>query len=248
MLGGMSAAEAVAAIAEHAGGAGRWDAIEALEVRLQISGLAFRMVGQAAGPRDMDAVVHVHEPRASFRSRVVPEFRGEFDAGAVRLLDADGAVAEERPDAVFVRRAPLPKPRWDMIDAIAFSGYALWHYVAFPAILRRPDVQVDDLGERTIDGERLRGIALHCPPHVPAHSPQQELWIRPDGTMRRLDYTARMIAPWARAGNRCLRDTTAFGLTLPDRRRVTPLLPGLRAAPGPLLVGIELELTGVRER
>ena len=248
MLSSMSVADLVQQIADHAGGAERWDALGALELRVRVGGLAFAMVGQAAPVRDFDAVVQVHEPRVSLRSRVEPAWRGEFDAGTVRLHDAGGAVVDERREAVFVRRAPWPKPRWDAIDAMAFSGYALWHYTTFPALLRRDDVTVTALGERRIGGEPLQGLRLHCPPQLPAHSPDQSLWVGPGGTMRRLDYRARMIAPWAKAANRCLADTTAFGITIPAVRRVTPLLPGLRAAPGPLLVAIDLELTGVRER
>ena len=244
----MDAAGILAQVAAHAGGAARWDALDALELRVKVGGLAFRMFGQGDAVSDFDAVVSVHEPRVSFASRVVPAWRGEFDAGTVRLHDVGGAVAAERRDAVFVRRAPWPKPRWDAIDALAFSGHALWHYTTFPALLRRADVRVASAGPRTIAGEELHGLRLHCPPQVPAHAPDSTLWVRADGTMRRFDYHARMIAPWALAANRCLSDTTAFGLTIPGVRRVTPLGPGRRALPGPLLVAIDLELTGVRER
>jgi hypothetical protein len=232
---------------EHAGGAARWDALEALELRVRVGGLAFRMVGQDAPARDFDALVAVHEPRVRFRSRTVPAWRGEFDGGTVRLHDADGIVVAERAGAVRVRHRPWPR-RWDAIDAMAFSGFALWHYTTFPALLRRGDVALTGLGARRIDGEDLHGLELRCPPSVPAHSPAQQLWFAGDGTMRRLDYTARMIAPWARAANRCLAETTAAGITIPSVRRVTPLLPGLRAAPAPLLVSIDVELTGARER
>ena len=244
----MTAAEVLDRLSEHAGGADRWEALDALEVRVRVGGLAFRMVGQAGPVRDFDAVVAVHEPRITFTSRVDPAWRGVFDAGTVRLEDADGVVTAERANASFVRRAPWPKPRWDAIDAMAFSGHALWHYTTFPALLRRPDVTVTSLGERAIDGVPAHGLELRCPRGLPAHAPVQQLWIGADGTMRRYDYTARMIAPWAKAANRCLADTTAFGVTIPSVRRVTPLLPGRRSAPGPLLVAIDLELTGVRER
>lgn len=243
-----AAAALLCDVREHAGGAARWDELAALEVRVRVGGLAFRMFGQAEPVSDFDAVVQVHEPRVRFRSRAVPQWHGEFDAGTVRLLDPDGAVVQERRGAVFVRRAPWPKPRWDAIDALAFSGFALWHYTTYPALLARDDVTVTGLGTQRIDGENLQGVRLHCPPGVPAHSPDNDLWFSPDGTMRRLDYRARMIAPWAKAANRATAEATAHGITIPVSRRVTPLVPGRRAAPGPLLVSIDLEVTGVRER
>jgi len=243
-----TAAELLGRVAERAGGAERWDALDALELSVRVGGLALRMLGQHRPVTEFDAIVSVHEPRVTFASRAVPEWRGTFDAGAVTLRDAGGEVTGERREAVFVRRPPWPKPRWDAIDAMAFSGFALWHYTTFPALLRRSDVCVTGLGERAIDGAPAHGLELRCPSSVPAHAPVQQLWVREDGTMARLDYTARMISPWARAANRCLAETSAFGVRLPSVRRVTPLLPGLRAAPGPLLVAIDLELTGVRER
>jgi hypothetical protein len=182
-----------------------------------------------------------------FASRTVPAWRGTFDAGAVRLEDEAGASIDERREAVYVRRLPWPR-RWDAIDAMAFSGFALWHYATFPALLNRSDVTVTGLGERRIDGEPLSGLLLHCPPQLPAHSPKQRLWFADDGTMRRLDYRARMIAPWAVTANRCLAETTACGVTIPCSRRVTPLVSGGRAASGPVLVTIDMELTGAQER
>jgi hypothetical protein len=220
--------------------------LDALEMRVRVGGLAFRMLGQAAPVAEFEAVVMVHQPRVSFASRTDPTWRGEFDSGAVRI-HGDAGIARERPRAVFVRRAPWPK-RWDAIDAMAFSGFALWHYTTFPALLLRPDVGAESVRPRMMAGERVHGIRYRCPPALPAHSPTQTLWVTGDGAVRRLDYRARMIAPWARAANCCLSETTAHGVSIPDTRRVTPLLPGGVASPAPVLVSIDLVVTGVRDR
>jgi len=240
-------AELLDRVSAHSGGAARWDALEALDLRVRVGGLAFRMVGQSGPVEDFDARVHVHRQLVHMRSRTDPRWRGEFDAGTVRLQDGDGRAVQERRDAVFTRRAPWPKRPWDAIDAMAFSGHALWGYTAFPALLRRDDVTLTSLGRHAVDGEQLHGLRLHLPAHLYGHAPAQSLWFGDDGAMRRLDYRAGMIAPWAVAANRCLAETTVSGVTIPSVRRVTPLLPGLRAAPGPLLVSIDLELLGVVE-
>ena len=101
------------------------------------------------------------------------------------------------------------------------------------------------LGERDVDGERLHGLAVHYPPTVPAHSREQQWWFTADGALRRNDYRADMVSPLAHAANRVHHETTEFGITLPDERRVTPQLPGRRSAPFPLLVSIAFELEGV---
>lgn len=232
----------------HAGGADRWTSVEALDLRVRVGGLAFRMVGQSQPVADFDARVHVHRQHVYLRSRTDPAWRGTYDAGTVRLQDAEGRTVQERRDAVFTRQVPWPKRPWDAIDALAFSGHALWGYTAFPAYLRRADVTVTAVGRHTVDGARLHGVRVHLPPHLPAHAPAQTMWLDDDGAMRRVDYRARMIAPWAKAANRCLDETTLAGVTIPSVRRVTPLLPGRRAAPGPLLVSIEIELLGLVDR
>ena len=232
----------------YAGGAERWDALEALEVHIRVGGLAFRMAGVLDRVGDDDLVVRVHEPRTEVRSRDTPGWHGVFDHGEARLLDAAGATRASRSAAVRPQRAPWPRAGWDDLDAIAFAGYASWNYLTFPVLLRRPDAQLESIGTHRIAGEDVQGLRVRFPQSVPTHGYSDVLWFTADGALRRHDYRARMIAPWALAANVVLEEQTAFGITVPCRRRVTPQLPFRRAAPAPLLVSIELELTGVRER
>ncbi len=233
---------------DHAGGAARWDAIDALEVHIRVGGLALRSAGVLDRAGDDDLVVAVHEPRVELRSRDIPGWRGVFDAGEATLLGEDGAPTASRLPAVRAQRAPWPRTGWDDLDAIAFCGYASWNYLTFPVLLRRPDARFEALGRHRIAGEDLDGLRVRFPASVPTHGPADILWFTPDGALRRHDYRARMIAPWALAANVVLEETTAFGVTVPSRRRVTPRLPLRHVAPAPLLVSIDLELTGVRER
>ncbi len=57
-----------------------------------------------------------------------------------------------------------------------------------------------------------------------------------------------MVSPLAKAANRCVHEATAFGVTLPDHRVVTPALPLRRAAPRPVLVDITIEVLSATER
>ena len=104
------------------------------------------------------------------------------------------------------------------------------------------------IGEHSIGGERLHGLQLTFGNGVPTHSPAQVYWVTPEGRLRRHDYVARMVSPLAKAANRCLSERSALGVTLPDHRLVTPLLPGRRAAPGPVVVDVEMDVVGARER
>jgi hypothetical protein len=243
----VTAPELLDRVLAHAGGAARWRALEQIRVRVRISGIAFRAAGKAREAAEQDLVVSVREPRVEICSRSVPGWRARFEDGAALLLDTDGAVRERREDAIGVRRLPWPG-RWDDRDAAAFTGYASWHYLTFPVRLRDPGVQVEALGERTIEGELLHGLRVTFAPGTPAHSREQQLWFTADGALRRNDYLARMVAPWAHAANVVEREGSVDGVTLPDRRRVTPQLPGRRRAPGPLLVGIAFDLQAAEPR
>lgn len=233
---------------DHAGGAERWDAIEALQIHIRVGGLAFRTAGVLDRVGDDDLLVSAHRPRVELTSRDTPGWRGIFDAGTAMLLGADGEPVATRTPAVRAQRRPWPRSNWDDLDAIAFCGYASWNYLTFPVLLRRPDARLEALGRHTVAGEAVDGLRVRYPPSVPTHGGDDVLWFSPDGALRRHDYRAPMIAPWALAANVVLGETTAFGITVPDRRRVTPRLPARRAAPVPLLVTIELEVTGVQER
>ena len=244
----VDAAELVTRIVDHAGGADRWEQLAALELRVRVKGLAFRLMGQVDAVADMDQLVQVHEPRVEVSSRSVPGWRGTFDAGSASMLSEDGTVRDHREPAIAYRSLPWPKRPWDDVETLTFCAYASWNYVTFPVMLRRADVRADAIGEHTIGGERLHGLKLTFGPGVPTHSPDQVFWVTEEGRLRRHDYVARMVSPLAKAANRCLSERSAFGVTLPDHRLVTPLLPGRRAAPGPVIVDVEMELTGGRER
>lgn len=245
----MSDAQAIVDRAvHHAGGAERWDGLEALDVHLRLGGLAFRMAGALDRVADIDLVVFAHAPRVEISSRLQPGWRGVFDAGAAFMEDASGNRGAARSPAVRVQRAPWPRTGWDDLDIVAFCGYAAWNYLTFPVLLRRPDARLKALGRHRVGGEQLDGLQVRFPPGVPTHGLADVLWFTPGGALRRHDYRARMIAPWALAANVVLEEQTAFGITVPCRRRVTPQLPLRRAAPAPLLVSIDLEVTGARDR
>lgn len=243
-----SASQLIDRAVEHAGGAERWDALGELRVRVRVKGLAFRLMGQVDELADMEQVVQVHEPRIELSSRSVPGWRGVFDAGRTAMLDEDGVERETRDPAVVPRRAPWPKRPWDDIATLTFCAFASWNYMTFPVILRRPDMRAEAIGEHRVGGERLHGLRLHFPGAVPTHSPTQVYWFSDDGALRRHDYVARMVSPLAKAANRCVSERTAEGITLPDHRLVTPMLPARRAAPGPLLVDVGLEVVGTSLR
>ncbi len=244
----LTASDLVDRIVDHAGGAERWDSLGEFQLRVRAEGLAFRLMDQVDAVAEMEQVVQVHEPRAELTSLSAPGWRGRLDAGRASMLDAGGAALVEREPALVPRRAPWPEKGWDDLAALTFCAYACWNYVTFPVLLRRPDMRLESIGERRIAGESLHGLRLRFPDGVPTHSPVQVFWVTAGGALLRHDYTARMVSPFAKAANRCLSETTAFGVTLPDHRLVTPLLPRRRAARAPVLVDVTIEIVEARDR
>jgi hypothetical protein len=116
---------------------------------------------------------------------------------------------------------------WRDADVTYFAGYALWNYLAAPFIWAACDV-------RELPRRRL---ALTFPPDVTTHSRKQVAYLDEQARIARLDYTAQVFGPWARAQNVCLRYADCGGVLFAVRRRVTPR--GL--ARGPTLVAIALD-------
>lgn len=118
--------------------------------------------------------------------------------------------------------------RWSDQDVLYFTGYALWNYITAPFMLANDDVTVEELA-----GRRLRAT---FPAELPTHSRKQTFHLGQDGRITRLDYTAEVFGPWARAANHCLVHERVDGLLFATRRRVVA-----RGVPGPPLVTISID-------
>lgn len=120
--------------------------------------------------------------------------------------------------------------RWSDEDVIHFAGYALWNYMTTPFLFTHAGVATEELPAR-----RLR---VTYPGGLPTHCRQQVFHIGEDGLVKRVDYTADVFGPWARAANRCLTFQEVDGLVFATSRRVTPR--GLPSA-APALVSIQID-------
>jgi hypothetical protein len=222
------------ATAAH-GGAERWDAAGAVRVRQRAGGLLFALKGRRGRPAGIDGVVSTRELRTELRDYPQPGLRGLVEPdGAVRIEDAQGRVrayrAEPRP--AFRDRRRLV--RWDDLDQLYFIGAtALPNYALTPFWLRWPGVETEEL-----PGRRL---LARFPSGMPVHSREQVYWFGEDGLLTRLDYTAEVIGPWAKAAHFVTDYRTFDGFQVPTRRRVVPRPVGDHPLPGPTLVCIEVD-------
>lgn len=217
---------------EAYGGEERWRSATAVEVTLSAGGLAFRLKWRKAF-RNVHGRIKLAGPGARLdpidrRGRI-----GVLDGTDVRLEDRNGNVLRSRSDP----RGKLPYGRrllwWDALDQTYFAGYALWNYMAFPALLLRDDIEWTEPQEGTLDAR--------FPPHIPTHCEHQRFHFDQEtGLLRRHDYTAEVFGGWAKAAHVILEHSRSDGIPFPSRRRVTPRGPGGRPLPFPVLVWIEV--------
>ena len=222
------------------GGRARWEPLEAIDATLSAWGFLFtakrrpvlRHVRVHASTREPHLVFH-DLPRAGERS----EWRGHDE---VRVVGPDGSVLarREHPRQAFagVRRQLY----WDHLDFVYFAGYATWNYLVTPFLFLREGFSFESMPPlQTPAGEWSR-IRANFPADVPTHSRTQNFYFDERHLLRRLDYTAEVVGPWAHAAHLCEQLQEFDGLMVPSHRTVKPLLLGSRPLPFPTLVGIDV--------
>ena len=226
-----------AAVRRHGG----WDAWRALRVVVvepkRLSGLVPWIKGYGRTFRlPARAEIFPHDDRAVFFDYPEPGATGTFVRGALALMDARGEVVastDARPSFHGLRKLR----RWSAAEALYFFGYALTHYHALPFTLGRGR----PLGVCRVryEGRRLTGVEVELPPELHTHSPRQTFYFEEDGLLRRHDYVADIVGPWARGAHFWRDFVTVGGLEMATVRHVVARL-GRRATP---LVALHAELS-----
>jgi hypothetical protein len=225
------------AVARH-GGRAAWESLQRVTLELRaLSGMLPTLKGFGRTfPRPARIDVFPHEYRAVFHDYPTGGQRGVFDAGAVQLVDAAGAVVTSSPDHRRTFRGLRKWRRWSPADALYFFGYAVTHYLGLPFTL----AEARPLGicSARLDGRRLTGIDVELPAALHTHSRRQTFYFDDDGLLLRHDYVAD-IAGWLARGAHLWRDfVTVHGIEIPRERHVVARL-GRRATP---LVALHAEL------
>lgn len=196
------------------GGRARWAAAAGLELRYRAGGLAFASKMRGLRIRPWHARVELERPHAVLHGYPRAGTRGVLDGGDVHIETDGGETPDSRDDARSAFRSPRRLVRWDDLDLLYFSGYAIWGYATFPFHLTLPGVEVEEAGERH--------LRVRYPRDWPVHSREQDFHFDESGLLVRNDYTAEVIGGWAHAVHLCAEHRSFDGLVLPTRRRVHP--------------------------
>ena len=212
------------------GGEAFWQAARTVRATVSTTGLAFVLKWQKPFRR-VAVECDVRRPMTRL-APVSPEgMTGILRGGDVFLENPPGREIARRESA----RSFFPYGRrllwWDSLDQSYFAGYALWNYLAFPALLLREDIRWRQAGP-----DRL---LASFPADIPTHCPVQEfLFDTASGLLKQHNYTAEIIGGWARAANVVVEHGAWNGIPFPSHRIVTPRKKDGSPATGPVLIDL----------
>jgi len=216
------------------GGEALWRDAKYIEATVDTKGLAFQMKRRPVF-NGVKIRIDVHQPYA----RLFPigkraDIAGILDGPDVRLEDSEGKVIEVRQNARDYFSNIRQVIWWDDLDMSYFGNYAMWNYLALPALLLREDIKWSE----TKPGS-LKAI---FPRHLPTHCQTQEFHFDTEtGLLKQHDYTAEVISKLAQAANRVTEHAqNERRLMFASKRLVTPRLPTGKALSWPTLIAISI--------
>jgi hypothetical protein len=215
------------------GGIAIWEQASSVTLELHGGGLLLVAKGQASTMRDVAVTVPTTGQRTVVSPFPKPGMRGVFDAGSVRIETDDAEVVERRDDPRPLFKKLRRQLRWDDLDLLYFSGYALWNYVSLPFVLLRGGYRAEAKDETT--------LVVTFPPDVHTHCPTQRFVLNGSGLLQRHLYTAEPVGRFARSVHVASGQREFDGLIFPTKRRVYPRGVGRARIPFPVLVRIDID-------
>jgi len=216
------------------GGEALWRNAKSIEANIDTHGLAFTLKRRPVYTH-VKLRLEVNEPVAQLSPiGKLDGITGVLKGSDVMLIDASGTVINERKDA----RRSFSNFRqnfwWDDLDMSYFGNYAMWNYLALPALLLRDDIQWRELKPGTLEAT--------FPGHLPTHCKVQQFHFDLEtGLLKQHDYTAEVISKMAKAANRVIEhQTNEDGVVFTAQRLVTPRSAAGKALPFPRLIEISV--------
>jgi hypothetical protein len=223
--------ELIKAVMAAYGGEALWSTVKTVNATISSGGFAFLTKFQRA-LRGLRVEVEVSQPRTKLY-RGSNGTVGVFDGSAVRIEAPEGTVLASRTNAGSLFPGGRRRLWWDRLDQLYFVGYALWNYLAFPALLGRQDITWTAVGDWCLEASFPADIATHCRRQRFHFDPGTAL-------LKQHDYTAEVFGSWAKAAHVILQHRTWNGIPFAAKRRVTPRRSDGSPARWPVLVWIEV--------
>ena len=225
-------------VAAH-GGMAAWERAATITLRMRGGGLLLVSKRQSRTMREVEVTVSTTGQRTLVRPYPRAGQVGIFDSGSVRVETESGNLVEGRDDPRPLFRKLRRQVRWDALDLLYFSGYALWNYVSVPFVLLGEGYGLEATDERTLVVTFPEGVHTHCR--------RQRFRLDERGLLRQHLYTAEPVGRWARSVHVASEHREVGGLVIPTRRRVYPRGLWGRRIPFPVLVRIDIDGAEVRQ-
>lgn len=222
------------------GGFAAWHRAKYVRAVMSTGGALFLARTTRDAFRQTEVVIDLRAPRVEIRSFPRTGQTGFFESHRVWIEGRDANVIAERHDPRAAFRGIKSQLHWDQLQSVYFAGYAVWNYLTAPYLLCRSDVTVQEGASCDDKGERWRGLTASFGESVPTHNATQVFYFDERARLRRHDYHAEVIGPYATAAHYCDDHQTFGSAVFPTRRRVVPRMADGRTLPFPTLVWIRV--------
>lgn len=228
--------ELLATLIEAHGGLERWHGLRSVTAKLSTGGALWDV--------KRPGFISERTVTADLRSQLLSVQMDEgrrlfFSPERVWSEQADGEVTAWRNDPAASFAGQNFESAWDELDAMFFSGEALWTYLTQPFLYARPGVRVEEVAPWQEGGETWRSLEVTLPPDLVSHTRIQTTRVGPDGLIRRHDYSVDILGG-SRGANYASEYRNFDGIMVPTRRRVFPADENWQAMGSPLLVTIDI--------
>ncbi|MCG8493642.1 MAG: hypothetical protein MI743_18635 [Sneathiellales bacterium] len=222
------------------GGLDRWNEISEIALHASIKGALFNLRGQSGLLDDVKVRIDSKRPATEYSPFTENQRTGVFEPDHV-AIHSNGTVIEERfaPRQSFIGRPKMQT--WDSLDALYFSGYAIWHYLTAPFLFSFPGISVLEKGNWEEGGEIWKKLVVKFPENIPTHCEEQTYYIDEAGLIRRMDYHVEIVDSSIGVAHYCYDYITVGGIMLPSRRAAYPRLEDGKHDPNIVFVGLDFE-------
>ncbi len=206
------------AIAAH-GGWSRWEKARTVKAHIAVGGAVLHVKGFPQAYADIYWEIDAHKPHTEFTPFLKAGQRGIWEPNQTSVVSQTGEVTAKlnAPRTSFAGHTVMTK--WDELQLIYFTGYALWTYFATPFLFKLPGVKTDEIAPWTNEGETWRRLKVTFPADLHSHSTEQTYYFNADGLLTRQDYSVETMG----GTNSCHYSSnhkTFDGLVFPTTRRV----------------------------
>ena len=228
------------AISAH-GGAERWRQLSKVSAHVRGGGALWTVKGQeAAVAGDRTVSAQLHRQSLSFSPFKLSGQSASFTPDRVAILRADGSIVDERTNPRSSFAGHQRDTPWDDLQAVYFSGYALWNYLTEPFLFADAGFATYEIEPWREEEATWRRLRVEFPSDIATHCREQTFYFDKRGLLKRHDYSVE-ISGNTPAAQYVYNHKEFSGIIVPTKRQVFPRLPDGKPMRERLVISIDLD-------